>query len=208
MQGMAWCRVQRAAQRKRFAKYKIFFSSQLQLLSSLHSTFLENHISNMACQVAKSNLSFICTNHFGTERLDHTKAGIHVLSLRFFCSCYFLQSSVGRCTHTVLAWVRNVLLERNSPWSVLTVLRSYSQAALEHTENGASFLMELKQSVQPKGTPHALQLLRGVQFRGSDRDQSKKKSPQPMLCSVKPLLLSYTADEINIAFVKQALPAV
>lgn len=54
--------------------------------------------------------------------------------------------------------------------ALITVLGSYSQAALEHTENGASFLMELKQSMQPKGTPHALQLLRGVQFRGSDRD--------------------------------------
>lgn len=68
------------------------------------------------------------------------------------------------------AWVRNVLLKRNSPWSVLTVLGSYHPAALEHTANTASFLMELKQNMHPGGTPNALQLLMGVQFTGSDSD--------------------------------------
>lgn len=83
-------------------------------------------------------------------RLDHAKAGVRVLSLRFFCSCYFLYSSVGKCIHIVLAWVRNALLRRNSRWSVLTLLGSYHQAALEHTANMASFLMELKQNRHPK----------------------------------------------------------
>jgi len=53
---------------------------------------------------------------------------------------------------------------------MLAVLGSYCRAALEHTENTASFLMELKQNVYPGGTPNALQLLTGVQFTGSDCD--------------------------------------